>query len=837
MPPKSPRTELPADLPGAALSALGSFFRSAFGVDMDEIMAPTNEEPPAAVAKLTIQKRRPPAIAKTSPAAAAPLLKAKRRSASPRPVSKAKPSTPSSSAPSSGRPMSAPPVRPPSRQTAPAGLSMPTGSATPASSTATPASSSTPSGTQRGSTGRGGSSRLAGLSALTDSAPLASAKAYSTRINRLLGTERSVASLLFDHTSAELWVTIDATHDTSTISALQLPRSVEACALRRTTAGKPVMASSSLKVAQGDEILLRGAPNALVTVAGLKGAKATLLGGHAREGIAQKVRRERQVLTAAAEDLQRRLLPPGWMRIEETRLHQKRNEASVLLQARRRGNLARRSTRGAMRARRAQRVSAKLRARRLRTALLAYYHSLRWASQAQVGLKLDDGGRVAEEVREWRTREQLMTSMRYAKQASNARAHAETLCQCLMAAPEFRKRSAPKVLSLLLSPPIQLTALIEPSMHGVSVGALDLPSTVQVVKLSTGGKATALRAASAPGAAPLSSMSKIAMQAGDAVALLGLPHHVVALTEAKGGKLKLLAPHARKPAAQVKILKQQRLSLLASAERLACWLQRIVRARFDRRREAKRQHAALLVQIAWHCLVARTGKAHTRVHASATRPTRTGASSSITTTTSQQGDSSTRPTDGLPTHGSPSPILSLRLGCTRDRARLMAPSPHLGSAPVPPAYLDTPLDTPLATPLPMVFPTGGGDIFGASGSTKGGSTKGGTKDGSTKGRNSSTADQACRSNAPSSTLRRAGKPPLAATPLPAKVVPLQPTKGRKGSPSPTSLRRVPKGSPQKGVVRGREALGKEALGGEEASGEKGVSEDVAAIFSEAFAKQ
>ena len=57
-----------------------------------------------------------------------------------------------------------------------------------------------------------------------------------------------------------IWVSIDAAHDHSTISAMRLPRSIAILAMR-----KPAIQSKALenpgsaqKVAQGDELLLRG---------------------------------------------------------------------------------------------------------------------------------------------------------------------------------------------------------------------------------------------------------------------------------------------------------------------------------------------------------------------------------------------------------------------------------------------------------------------------------------------------------------------------------------------------------------------------------------------------
>ena len=100
-------------------------------------------------------------------------------------------------------------------------------------------------------------------------APGAAAKAYASRINRLLGWSRSPAALLVHSQPAELVVHIDASHDHSTLGSLAIPRGIDVLSLHRPTARHPVLDASShaVRVSLGDELTLRGLPHALASVA------------------------------------------------------------------------------------------------------------------------------------------------------------------------------------------------------------------------------------------------------------------------------------------------------------------------------------------------------------------------------------------------------------------------------------------------------------------------------------------------------------------------------------------------------------------------------------------
>lgn len=84
--------------------------------------------------------------------------------------------------------------------------------------------------------------------------------------------------------------------------------------------------------------------------------------------------------------------------------------------------------------------------------------------------------------------------------------------------------------------------------------------------------------------------------------LRGLPHHVAAVCDVKGGALCITPAKERKGGAE---LKRQRLSMVTSASRLASTLQGLARQKLALRLEHREAHAALVIQIEWATFAAK----------------------------------------------------------------------------------------------------------------------------------------------------------------------------------------------------------------------------------------
>ena len=515
--------------------------------------------------------------------------------------------------------------------------------------------------------------------ALARLAPRSVACAYATRLNGLFGLRRSVLSLLFDTMLAEMAVSIDAKHDGCTISALQLPRVVEVLSLRRPSSGKVTEGKVlDIKVLPGDELRLRGPAHVLATLATLKNGKLPVLDSkRAREQLSTALKTERQLLIIAAEDLQRRLLPHALRHITKRRLNEKQRRASTKLQALRRGQLARRSTGQVDRVRQTRRKVGVMRAKRLVAALKA----LQRVSGAGKGRGGDGGYKPAGEEREWKTRAQLAhertVMQRFAKQSAIARAHTASLNKTLAAAPEASSVGSALAGKLPLTPltalfaiglgkggsdgrrragcggvtgVVELSAVVDKGVPagGTLGGSIRLPPGVAAVRVVTA-TATPYASAGLATTAPLPSNTKV--QSADLVTLRGAPHLIAGLTECRSGKLWLLtAAPAR--AARASILRHERFSLLASAERLARRVQRLVRRRFKEAQAVREADAARRVQIAFL-------EHWSRMHG-ADRPTGTGLVPPSVPKANRYGPHGSRGKPSMPSMPSASPRVAPR---------------------------------------------------------------------------------------------------------------------------------------------------------------------------------
>jgi len=198
-----------------------------------------------------------------------------------------------------------------------------------------------------------------------------------------------------------------------------------------------------------------------------------------------------------------------------------------------------------------------------------------------------------------------------------ARAHAAAINRMLCAAPEAESIGAP--LSLL-----RLLALVDVSVTGTLMvnecqfGALRLPNDVQVCRSNINKQSREVKVRShgvGHGLDPGQRMLK-----GDTLTLRGRPHRLATVLEVKNKKLVLIVPAAggaaasggaatdaasgSKAAQDAALAKTQDL-LLTSANRLARWLQSLVRIRIAQREAARRAHAALAIQLAYASLMAR----------------------------------------------------------------------------------------------------------------------------------------------------------------------------------------------------------------------------------------
>lgn len=431
------------------------------------------------------------------------------------------------------------------------------------------------------------------------------ARAYAARINKIFGGSRSAAALLLNTQSVELVIEIDAAHDHSTLSALQLGRTVEVVSVRRPKAREPLLdiTQTSVKVQQGDQLTLRGAAHVLAGVAIQKGGKLVLAPRLTRAKLAPQIRGERAALLAAADALHKRLLPLMRARAAEGRARRIECNAASKLQALVRGRSVRGTHAGLIEAHRARVRAARLRSRKLLVSMLRAQHNGPICPAACFTKPTAEALEASAVSRaEWAAQPANAAKvLRFTHMASMSRSHVGALGRYMGAAPESRKlRPLPwSALRLLQRQPVELTTTIDKRANNGTVGSLQLPRSVAVVGMRINGRQMA----------PPKNATQLQMQKlldGDQLTLRGLPHRLAAVCEVKGGKfapLVLVPPKARKAAVGVR-LRRERLWLLALAERLARRLQELVRERLSLRAQHRQSHAALVIQIEWAQVIA-----------------------------------------------------------------------------------------------------------------------------------------------------------------------------------------------------------------------------------------
>ena len=437
-------------------------------------------------------------------------------------------------------------------------------------------------------------SKPQGMRAAVIAARGAAAKSYASRINKLFGWSRSAADLLFDAHPAELVLTLDASHDHSTLSALAITKAVDVLSIYRPNARvQHLEVCPSLKVTMGDHMTLRGPVHVLATIATIKGGKPTLAPRPARDKLAPVIRTERQSLMKAAGTLYGSLLPLMMACAEDARIRKMERRAVTLIQATRRGQVLRRAAAGMLQMHRTRNRAAKLRSRRLLASMLRASHEAPvCTSSCFVAPTAEELAASAVRRQAW-SHEHANLAIRFAKQASVVRAYCGTLNRYLAAAPEARKmKELPwSPLRLLTTKPLELTAKVDKRGNNTTVGALQLPQTLTVVRLCVNSRWIA-----APKNA--TSLNTTKLLDGDQLTLRGQPRHLAAICDAKNGKLILCPAKERKEEVGAK-LRREHDDLSSASESLARRLQRLVRARLALREEHRRSHAALVLQIAW----------------------------------------------------------------------------------------------------------------------------------------------------------------------------------------------------------------------------------------------
>jgi len=438
------------------------------------------------------------------------------------------------------------------------------------------------------------------IAAWVMSAPRAAARAYCKAVDAIMGGHNlyTPAELLFSVANINILAHIDLSTASFSIAQLRIPKVVEVISIRQASGGKPLspVDNKGTKVNVNDALELRGTACALAQICFAKQNGQVYLANpkHAKEELIPKIRAAKAALLAAAEDLQRRLARRARPLIEARRLAR----AASKIQAIFRAKVFRQVMATSMKLRRRKLLVARLNTRKQIARMLKSALEKPILLAGSVVFAADQAITLTKDARPMTNGDVLRLFM-FANDRVRARAYTSTVNKMISAAPEghapdVKRFGGPPIfprpkspLALLFHEQVELTASIDERCNNMQLAEFETPEDVAVTRICQHGVESKVY-----------KKTTAKLGTGDAMTLKGHLHTLAALVVVKDGVLTLLPAKARNQSAHAKLLKDQRGSI-NSAERLAVWLQRLVRFRIAERKRQREHHAILVIQAAW----------------------------------------------------------------------------------------------------------------------------------------------------------------------------------------------------------------------------------------------
>lgn len=438
------------------------------------------------------------------------------------------------------------------------------------------------------------------IAAWVMSAPRAAARAYCKAVDAIMGGHNlyTPAELLFSVANINILAHIDLSTASFSISQLRIPKVVEVISIRQASGGKPLspVDNKGTKVNVNDALELRGTACALAQICFAKQNGQVYLANPklAKEELIPKIRAAKAALLAAAEDLQRRLARRARPLIEARRLAR----AASKIQAIFRAKVFRQVMATSMKLRRRKLLVARLNTRKQIARMLKSALEKPILLAGSVVFAADQAITLTKDARPMTNGDVLRLFM-FANDRVRARAYTSTVNKMISAAPEghapdVKRFGGPPIfprpkspLALLFHEQVELTASIDERCNNMQLAEFETPEDVAVTRICQHGVESKVH-----------KKTTAKLGTGDAMTLKGHLHTLAALVVVKDGVLTLLPAKARNQSAHAKLLKDQRGSI-NSAERLAVWLQRLVRFRIAERKRQREHHAILVIQAAW----------------------------------------------------------------------------------------------------------------------------------------------------------------------------------------------------------------------------------------------
>jgi hypothetical protein len=438
------------------------------------------------------------------------------------------------------------------------------------------------------------------IAAWVMSAPRAAARAYCKAVDAIMGGHNlyTPAELLFSVANINILAHIDLSTASFSIAQLRIPKVVEVISIRQASGGKPLspVDNKGTKVNVNDALELRGTACALAQICFAKQNGQVYLANPklAKEELIPKIRAAKAALLAAAEDLQRRLARRARPLIEARRLAR----AASKIQAIFRAKVFRQVMATSMKLRRRKLLVARLNTRKQIARMLKSALEKPILLAGSVVFAADQAITLTKDARPMTNGDVLRLFM-FANDRVRARAYTSTVNKMISAAPEghapdVKRFGGPPIfprpkspLALLFHEQVELTASIDERCNNMQLAEFETPEDVAVTRICQHGVESKVY-----------KKTTAKLGTGDAMTLKGHLHTLAALVVVKDGVLTLLPAKARNQSAHAKLLKDQRGSI-NSAERLAVWLQRLVRFRIAERKRQREHHAILVIQAAW----------------------------------------------------------------------------------------------------------------------------------------------------------------------------------------------------------------------------------------------
>lgn len=483
------------------------------------------------------------------------------------------------------------------------------------------------------------------IAAWVMSAPRAAARAYCKAVDAIMGGHNlyTPAELLFSVANINILAHIDLSTASFSIAQLRIPKVVEVISIRQASGGKPLspVDNKGTKVNVNDALELRGTACALAQICFAKQNGQVYLANPklAKEELIPKIRAAKAALLAAAEDLQRRLARRARPLIEARRLAR----AASKIQAIFRAKVFRQVMATSMKLRRRKLLVARLNTRKQIARMLKSALEKPILLAGSVVFAADQAITLTKDARPMTNGDVLRLFM-FANDRVRARAYTSTVNKMISAAPEghapdVKRFGGPPIfprpkspLALLFHEQVELTASIDERCNNLQVCAIareyaltphptphptplivymavtpTVPTSLcvryvraesQLAEFETPEDVAVTRICQHGVESKVYKKTTAKLGTGDAMTLKGHLHTLAALVVVKDGVLTLLPAKARNQSAHAKLLKDQRGSI-NSAERLAVWLQRLVRFRIAERKRQREHHAILVIQAAW----------------------------------------------------------------------------------------------------------------------------------------------------------------------------------------------------------------------------------------------